>query len=374
MKKLFGLFILLIANIFPQNNIDLLVPPQGFGIQSLNSSGNSSIVNGTFNILAMNPAAIATLENYSFGISYQISSDIETGWINDSKVFRQIDLVPQSSGAVVSWTNFSFGLGFTQSYNSRVDFIWNPHSFEDPEITEFKGRVNSYSASAAYSINDIHKGSDLSFGIKYTFNSVNFVSQGSWDEVSLSDYASSYAFGILYSNKSTSGRISKIGLSFTTNTKFEEEYSVSSMTVIIIDNSNRIQDIKQNTVSGNIPAKLNLDLSFDISDNFNLNGSLAGIFWSKNNNQLKDQTEISAGVTYYLNEIISPSLGFYLTDRKYEPDFYNFNNKFNTLCFIAGTRVSFNKISLDIALADSHLFSDEFSRQTIGKLGLGVML
>lgn len=373
MKKVLSLFVLLIANILPQNNIDMLVPPQGFGIQLLNSSGSSSIVNNISNILSMNPAAISTFENYSLGISYQVSSAIEEGWINGSKVFRQNDLVPQSSGAVVKWTNFSFGLGFAQSYNSRVDFIWNPHSNEEPEITEFKGRVNSYSALASYSINDIHKGSDLSFGIKYTFNSVNFVSKSSWDEVSLSDYASSYAFGILYSNKSTSGRNSKIGLSFTANTKFEEEYSVSSMTVIIIDNSNRIQDTKQNTVSGNIPAKLNLDLSFDISHNFNLNGSLAGLFWSANNNQLKDQTEISAGVTYYLNEIISPSIGFYLTDRKYEPDFYDFNNKFNTLYIIAGTKIIINKISFDIALADSHLFSGEFSKQTIGKLSLGVV-
>ena len=95
---------------------------KGFGINLLNSSGNSSIDNDISNIGFMNPAAISNFDNYSFGFSYQFSSNIDEGWIADIGTSRKNDWMPQSAGAVFKFDDFSFGLGFGQKYNGSLDF------------------------------------------------------------------------------------------------------------------------------------------------------------------------------------------------------------------------------------------------------------
>lgn len=114
MMKLKFLLMLLLLSIRtnPQsNNIDALIPPQGFDIRLLNSKGTSAIVNDVANLGQMNPAALTNFENHSIGFSYQYSSDITEGWINNSKVSRQNDLIPQSAGAIYKLDNLSFGVG-----------------------------------------------------------------------------------------------------------------------------------------------------------------------------------------------------------------------------------------------------------------------
>ena len=109
--------------IFPQNNdTQAIIAPQGFGINLLNSKGNSSIDNDISNIGFMNPAAISNFDSYTFGLSYQFSSKIEEGWIADIGTSRKNDWIPQSAGAVLKFENFSFGLGFGQKYNGSLDF------------------------------------------------------------------------------------------------------------------------------------------------------------------------------------------------------------------------------------------------------------
>ena len=359
----------------PQSgNIDALIPPQGFDIRLLNSAGTSSINNDVSNIGFMNPASISNFDNLSIGLSYQFNSDIDKGWINDSKVKRQYNLIPQSAGSTIKWKHLTFGLGFAQNYNSRVDFVWNPNSFEDPEITEFRGRVSSFSAIAAYTVEEVFNGSSLSLGFSYTLNSVDFASKNNESEISLSDNAGNYSFGILYSVKNISGRKTALGFSFTTNTKFESEYFYSSFPVIIRHDSESSLAVAQNLVEGNIPAQFNFDISTDLTEKLLLNGSLTGLFWNTNNTQLKDQLEVSASMVFKLNENFSPAAGFYYTDKKYDPDIFDFNNKFNAVFLIAGLKLNFNMFNADLTIADSHLLSGEFRKQTIGKISLGIKL
>lgn len=150
MKKLVLFFALFYSTIsFPQNvETQAIIAPQGFGINLLNSSGNSSIDNNISNIGFMNPAAISNFSNYSFGLSYQLSSEIEEGWIADIGTTRKNDWIPQSAGAVIKFDDFSFGLGFGQKYNGSLDFdsiqittVQNPDGTGKYFQVEYKTRV-----------------------------------------------------------------------------------------------------------------------------------------------------------------------------------------------------------------------------------------
>ncbi len=48
--------------------------------------------------------------------------------------------------------------------------------------------------------------------------------------------------------------------------------------------------------------------------------------------------------------------------------------KMNALFLIGGLRFNYDIFSADLAIADSHLFSGDFRKQTIGKLAIGVQL
>lgn len=86
-----GVLCFLSINCYSQStSIDWLVPPQGFGIPYLNSTGNSAIINDVTSIGVINPASISNFDNLSFGISFQINPEINKGWLNDSPIKETI--------------------------------------------------------------------------------------------------------------------------------------------------------------------------------------------------------------------------------------------------------------------------------------------
>ncbi len=376
MKKLILFLVFSISSSYysQSTTVDALVPPQGFGIKLLNSAGNSSIINDVSNLGLMNPAAISNFDNYTIGISYQLNSDVENGWINDSKVIRKNDLIPQSAGAAIKWKQLTFGIGFGQSYNANVDFIWNSFNPGEQYITEFKGRVYSYSSAIAYSFNELLKDSKLDIGFNYSFHKVDFSNSDLYSATNLKDEAGNFSFGIQYSNKSQTGKETNIGFSYTLDTDFESEYTYSNATIIVRDNKSLNKISAANLITGNIPDQFSLDFSRDLSDQFKLNGSLMGVFWQRTNNNLKDQLEFSASMIYKVNEIFSPAFGFYYIDKNYKEDIFNLNEKFTAVYLTGGLKLVTKIFYADLAIADSHLFSGDFRKQTIGKLAIGVHL
>lgn len=104
-------------------------------------------------------------------------------------------------------------------------------------------------------------------------------------------------------------------------------------------------------------------------------GSLRTVFWSNQKENYKDQLEISFSTLYEFSEIVNASLGFYSTDFKIKNSSYNrLESEFNAFFITAGLKLNISMISIDLACADSHLFSGEFRKQTIIKLAAGVQL
>ena len=367
-------FCLISVNVYSQStSIDWLLPPQGFGIPNLNSSGSSSIINNVANIGSINPASISSFNNFSVGISYQINPEIKKGWLNDSPIERNKQLIPQSFGSSYKLGNISLGLCFSQQYNTKTDFNWFGY---ESNITEFEGNVFSYSAIAAYSFNELFKkNSRLDVGLNISFNQADFSQKNQSSLIELSDDAVNYHFGIMYSVKNADELETRVGFSYQTNTKFEADYnSQSGMTVVIrkIDSPYSTDDINAgNIISGNNPDKINLDLTVDISSNVKVLASGKGIFWEKDKNTLDDQFEFSLGSIYKINQMFSPALSIYYTSRNYELGFYDLNEKFDALFLIAGLNLNLGMLNSDLVIADSHIISGDYRKQTIIKLAVG---
>ena len=108
--------------------------------------------------------------------------------------------------------------------------------------------------------------------------------------------------------------------------------------------------------------------------NFLLLGSINYLLWNQNSNIFDNQLEFAASAVYSINENFSPSLGFYYTDRNFKENFFDINSEMNAFFIIAGLNANYNFIDVDFAIADSHLLSGEFRKQTILKFTLGFHL
>lgn len=96
--------------------------------------------------------------------------------------------------------------------------------------------------------------------------------------------------------------------------------------------------------------------------------------WEADNDYIKNQIEFSASGIYRINDMIAPSFGFYYTDKNFDENFFDINEKNGALFLIGGLRFNYDIYSADLAIADSHLFSGDYRKQTIGKLAIGVQL
>ena len=371
--------------VFSQNNdTQAIIAPQGFGINLLNSKGNSSIDNEISNIGFMNPAAISNFDNYSLGLSYQLSSKIEEGWIADIGTSRKNDWMPQSAGAVFKFDNFSFGLGFGQKYNGSLDFdSIQITTAQDPDGTgeyfdvEYRTRVYTYSLAASYLFIDlITENSSLDLGFRYSYNKMDF-NESLWlINVSASDVSSNFNIGFQYSYDISENRKIKIGFCYETQVEFSSPIIVEldSLDINSGNGSNIGAQVYNFNIAGYIPNDFKLDVSADLTENLKLNTLITGMLWETDDNNQKNQLELSASGVYRIDEMFAPSFGFYYTDKNFDEDFFDINDKMNALFLIAGLRFDYDIFSADLAIADAQLFGGDFRKQTIGKIAIGVQL
>jgi hypothetical protein len=390
MKKLVLFFLLIFSiNSLAQrsNEFNLILFPQGYGIKFLNSSGTSSIFNDVSNLGFMNPASISEFENHSLCISYQFNSSIDEAWIADIGTSRVYNFYPQSFAGIVKWNDFTFGLGFGQHYNGTKDFDPMPvTTFQQPDGTgEFidiieENSINNYSLSVAYSLIKLFESTfNINLGLRYSLNRLHqYVKL--WDtEVNSTGYYSSFGLGLTSEFNIDAERKLTTGIFFESENKFKANLEYERPPILYdIDpiDSNRIYAITSSPdILYNTPSELSFDLVVDAAEELKFLTKLTSVFWATGADNLKDQIEFSFSAVYKINEMFSPSLGFYMTDCEYTDNFYSrLNEGLNALFMTAGLKFNYAIFSADLAIADSHLFSGDFRKQTILKLALGYTL
>lgn len=361
--------------------------PQGYGIKLLNSSGTSSIINEVSNLGFMNPAKISEFENYSLSFSYQLNTSIDEAWIADFGTSRVYNFYPQSVGGILKWNDFTFGLGFGQKYNGSLDIgEIQVTTIQDPDGTGelitpiLEKRIHSYSLSVAYSLNKLLETSnDFSLGFRYNLNSFSQYEQIGEVKTEAQEFFHSFNIGLYSSFSLDETRNISLGLYYETKSDFSAEIEFDSG-LLAAQDSNITRPpgyyrIETPTLFGEIPDEFRIDLAFDVASYLKLLANLTSVFWETETNFLKDQIEFSASAVYQINEMFTPSLGFYITDCEYTDTFYSrLNEGLNALFMTAGLRFNYDNFSADLAIADSHLFSGDFRKQTIGKFAIGVQL
>lgn len=372
----------------PINEFNIILFPQGYGLKQLNSSGNSSIINDVSNISFMNPASINNFKNYSAGLSYQANTNIKKAWILDLGMNRVYNFYPQSFGAVANWQGFTFGLGFGQRYNGTKEIEPIPYStVQNPvdtvgyiDIIE-ENSIHSYSISTAYSFKEILQSDfDISLGLKYSLNRFHQYVDIWENEINSTGYYSSFAFGLISSFMLDEQRKIQLGISFESANRFiaDIEYENPPSPILYDPDSTGNQHtyaIVNSALLYTSPSELNFDVAIDATEQLKFLAGLKTVFWSVFHVYYKDQAEISFSAAYQVNEIVRTSLGLYSNDYNIESTYYSdLNSELNASFLTAGLNLMIFPVSIDIALADSHLLSGDYRKQTIGKLGIGIQL
>ena len=385
MKSLFLILnILLPLTIYSQSSREATIAlPQGFGIELLNSNGSSGILNNTYNISAMNPAAISQLQNLSLGLSYQFQTNIPDAYALDISTHRVYNYLPQSIGGAYHYNQFSFGVGAGQKYNGS--FEYGPILSIDPDSTggiytpELSNILHYYSLIAAYSFKDLfERNSELSFGLKYNLNSFYTFEKILDFEESSSMWGSNFEIGTLYKFNYEQEKEIIFGLAYKSVASLEKNDEPALIVTTGIPGS--VPGSGTYTVASpgktilELPAEFDFDFAIQTTDKWTFTVSFKDVFWNGVQDNIKNQPEFSASGIYDMNKSNAISLGVFYTNKVYETDVFDMNGKFEALFMTAGISLNINFLNVDIALADSHLFSGEYRKQTIGKIALGIQL
>ena len=368
-------------------NRNAALVPQGYGIEQLNSSGSSGILNDVSNISSMNPASIYKFENLSLGFSYQFQTILDTAWIAGIGTSRVQNYVPQSFGGVIHYENFSFGIGFSQKYNGSLDIgpipittVTEPEGTGEYYYPEFENTIQNYTLSAAYQFEDVFtENNNLAFGLTYFLN--NFHSHESIGMITASASAlgSNFELGVCYDIKINQEQYLSIGISYSTSTTISNEVEYEGINTLIPgsirgDSLNyQISPVSYSLLL-NVPSEFSFDIYFKPLLNLAFLGRINNIFWDNIVDNVKDQLEISTSAIYNFNPNTNASLGLYYTGKDYIEDYFNINEKLYAIYLTGGLSFQINFLKVDLALADSHLFSGDYWEQTIGKIGLGIKL
>ena len=86
---------------------------------------------------------------------------------------------------------------------------------------------------------------------------------------------------------------------------------------------------------------------------------------------VQNQFEPYGSIIYQFTEKVTFSTGYFHTNYRYRGSSDFLTDRFNAWYFTAGFLYSLKLVDVDLALADSHLFSGEWRKQTIIRIGLG---
>ena len=322
-----SVFFLLESYSFGQrsNGREVVLFPQGFGIELLNSKGTSGIFNNISNLSAMNPATINQFENLSIGLSYQFQTTITNAYAIGIGTSRIYNYLPQSFGAVYHYNDFSLGIGAEQRYNASFDIgpipittVQHPEGTGEYFTPEWKNLLNYYSLLASYNFEDfIPDYITLAIGLKYNLNHYT-ESQSIYNISGKSTIlGSNFEIGTYFKLKLDNSRNVGFGVSYKTKAELSDyfKYDETDYDIDPIDSFYTISVIPEYIINVNIPSEIDFDFSIQTSDKWTFTGNFKEVFWNEVQNNIKDQPEFSLNAIHNFDSSVSGSLGFYYTNR-----------------------------------------------------------
>ncbi len=382
------IFIFSMYDIFSQINLpvtsNVFLFPQGNPIGELNGLGTSGILNNISNIGSINPAALSNYNDISFGLSYQFETNINEAWIADIGYKREMDFVPQSAGIIFPIYNLSLGLSMRQSYNGIMDIGPIPVTtteFPDGtgEFIDFQENtiLYDYSFLASYNIENIIEGWNLSLGGRYSIYNMNMTNEiTGFAGTSLNFRGNNWAGGIVVENRSESNKYLQLGIFYEKIINLTENHEDGLTVTPVSDTSRPLPFYIVTNYIAQFPARLKFDFDIRTVPRFIFLGSISEILWKNIEQDSPNEIEYSGSVVYGFSDIISSSIGFYSTRKKYNAidSFFNTNDNLQAFFITLGTTIKTKNIIMDLSIADSHVFSGDWRKQTIGKISFACEL
>ncbi|MCZ7602555.1 MAG: hypothetical protein M5R37_06795 [Melioribacteraceae bacterium] len=376
MRKLFAIVLLLNSLIYSQTEIQenhVLYLSQGFVLTNLNSLGISNIKNSVSNIGTINPSAMIYFDKIGIGGSYHFETNIEEAYLASIGHKRISKELPQSIGIVFPYQNFRLGIAFNQKYNSSAEFDRVPittSEFPDGTGEYYKPIMEtivlSYSVSASYQFeNFVLENSSLAFGARLTRNSLDYREELLSYSFDANSNNYNWVFGVLFNHVFDIKKSFSVGVFYESNNKMNETIVHSDQNLNVNPNFSFSQFSL--IYSANFPAKVSLDLSANVINNISLYSTVNYLLWNDAISNLKNQIEFSCTGLYSIDKNLKASFGFFLTDRNYEENILGLNEKLRAIYLIAGINYQISLFNCGLSIADSHLFSDEWRKQTIAK-------
>lgn len=121
-----------------------------------------------------------------------------------------------------------------------------------------------------------------------------------------------------------------------------------------------------------LPDKLSVGFSITPLNELCLHGEVKETFFSNTHPNLKNQTEFALNVSYLLSDSFKITGGLFYTGRSYKDDFFNVNDDADGIFLLCGLIAKFDFINLDASIADGHLFSGNWRKQTVLRIGTDV--
>ena len=372
------------ANIKLSQNMKMLYLPQGHVLQDLTGKGLLGTTQSSIsNINAGNPACITDFDGFNIGTSFQFESKIKEAWIAEFSHYRN-NYFPQSLGITYSYKNFTFGLASNQSYNTKIDYgkiqgtmVWdNEQGYIDTEIFHpYKNEtIFKNSAISAIKLNNIlFESSVLSVGFQFNSNYYTILQSLGRSVVPEENGQIRVVSNDVKENNSENNF--SIGFRYSINNNLlNAKFGIFYESEIEFDDVKKIHG-DSFRLYGSIPKKLHGGVSINFPRRVIWATCFSHHYWESFNekNNTKDLLEWSGSVSYQLTKNLLLSIGSKITNAEYIEKDYDliFKDKFFAHYFTAGCVYNYKQYEFDLAIADSHLFSEEWRKHTIFKFGIG---
>ncbi len=383
---LFIIVLLMSKNLFSQTVNDRTFLPQGYSLNLLNGFGNSALVNNVSNLSVLNPSALNNFNGFTVGLSSMFAAKIEPGWFADIGAERINNALPQSAGLVFPVDNFHFGISFSQKYNAALIFPLveittpqNPGGTGEKFQPEYESRIINYSLIASYNFKNILKNSSLSVGFRFSLEDFRFKESIYLVSIDKNTMNSSWSVGINYTNFEGNNRNFQVGLSYDNGNEFNKiaGYDLKGEPNNRPDFDDRgvIRMISSSfSFTGKLPKIFRLDADISTIEKTKLLGSVSYLLWDELREDYDNSIDFSASVVRNFSDNLNLSLGMLYTARNYidKEDYvlHEFEDELGALFFTLGGSIKLDFLNIDVSLADSHLLSGEWRKQTIGKVGV----
>jgi len=367
---------------------------QGYVIDALSGKGyNPSTLATLTTINSVNPAALVDLKR-GFGFSYQYDTKIRSVWIADSKHQRIFNTAPQSAGLTVTLRNLHLGLAMDQVYNSKFLYHFTSNFYYEPWYigpytfhSEVRESVHHYSCIAAYDFGKYRlESQSLSIGLQVNYNQYHLYQQYgiTMDSDSLDNlYGTSEVF-----KKTIDAFNIAAGIRYIVHTEIIPRISIGAYyeTFVrfkkIFDDTN-FDDRKDNPTTritrfdffgtrlGEIPDKFHTGVYLEMPCGLYFSSNLSYLFWRNTAYSVKNQPEFAVNIGFPACKNLNLSGGVFYTHYRRTDFSDKWNNKFKAVYLMAGGTLNLKNFSLELTVADSHLFSGEYRKQTLVKAGIG---